>query len=360
MSKKIINIKEKELLDIIQNVISEQTANDKEIIISGGFGQAGNRFSDLGDFIKKITDTINKELQGETPYKIRMVKKGAANGVVAEHGKSGEEKTIKINLIPSKEEERYYFFACSAAIYSEAADFNLLLSEVRASAARKSRLFTSKTVYNLGIDLLDLSDFTNLNPQEPDKKYKLMLAYFAGTSPQVMTPGQGFEATPSTKTQATEPVKTEAKKVTKNVSGSFTSNDGDSAHNFKEMETKLDQVLVEMYNSGINPKITAIDASISKNNNQFTTTYNATVSNSTDGKAWMGFTSRGSFGTDYKKRADGQISGSENADKRSLEEKLKTNLGAGEIEIITTYEDPNVPVKQYFVQFTKPEKYPAK
>jgi hypothetical protein len=191
MSKKIINITENELLSIIQNVISEQTADDKQVIISGEFGQAGNRFGDLGIFIKKITDTINNELQGDIPYKIRMVKKGAANGVIVQHGKSGDVKDIQINLIPCKEEERYYFFACSAAIYSEAADFNLLLSEVRASAARKSRLFTSKTVYNLGIDFLDLSDFTNLNPQEPDKKYKLLLSYFAGTSPQVMTPGQG-------------------------------------------------------------------------------------------------------------------------------------------------------------------------
>ena len=197
MSKKIINITENELLDIIQNVISEQTADDKQVTISGEFGQAGNRFSDLGIFIKKITDTINKELQGDAPYKIRMVKKGAANGVIVEHGKSGEEKTIKINLVPCKEEERYYFFTCSAAIYSEAADFNLLLSEVRASAARKSRLFTSKTVYNLGLDFLDLSDFTNLNPQEPDKKYKLLLSYFAGTSPQVMTPSQGAGTTPN-------------------------------------------------------------------------------------------------------------------------------------------------------------------
>jgi hypothetical protein len=73
----------------------------------------------------------------------------------------------------------------------------------------------------------------------------------------------------------------------------------------------------------------------------------------------MGFTSRGSFGTDYIKRADGQMDGSENKDGKSLETKLKS-IGAGDIETISIYEDSNVPVKQYFVQFTKPEKYPAK
>ena len=76
-----------------------------------------------------------------------------------------------------------------------------------------------------------------------------------------------------------------------------------------------------------------------------------------DGKAWMGFTSRGSFGGDYIRRADGQISGSENKDGKSLEEKLK-GIGAGDIELITTYEDSTVPVKQIFFQFTKPQQFP--
>jgi hypothetical protein len=69
----------------------------------------------------------------------------------------------------------------------------------------------------------------------------------------------------------------------------------------------------------------------------------------------MGFTARGSFGTDYEKRADGQISGSENKDGRSLEEKLK-GIGAGEVAVIgQPYVDTSVPVKEYFVQFTEDE-----
>jgi hypothetical protein len=366
MSNRIFKLTENQILDLVQKVITEQTANDKPITISGSFGQAGNKFSALGQFVNKIIDTVNVELQGETPYIIRRVKKGSATGVISSHTKTGEEKSITINLIPSTEQKRYYFFTCSAAIYSEATDFNYLVSELRVNAAKKSRLFMSETVYYLGLDTLDLSDFDNLNPQQPDKKYKLLLIYFAGTTAQGLsgdnTAPEVSAATTATEPAKTEPVKTETKKVTRNISGSFTSTDGDSAHNFKVMETKLDNLLVEMYNSGINPKITAIDAKITVEGEQsktFTTKYSATVSNSPDGKAWMGFTSRGSFGSDYIKRADGQIDGSENKDGRSLEEKLKS-IGAGDIELIKTYLDSKVPVKQMFYQFTKPEKYPAK
>jgi len=114
---------------------------------------------------------------------------------------------------------------------------------------------------------------------------------------------------------------------------------------------------------GINPKITDLSASITKNGNQYTTIYRATVTKSNDGKAWMGFTSRGSIGPGlirgktYDQRADGQMDGTENKDGKSLEEKLK-GIGAGEIETITVYEEPKVSVKQYFVQFTKPNEFP--
>lgn len=144
------------------------------------------------------------------------------------------------------------------------------------------------------------------------------------------------------------------------VSGSFSSSDGNSAHNFKQLETKLDQILPQLYNQGINPKITSVTAQIKKNGNQFVTNYSVTIDKSNDGKAWMGFTSRGSSGNEYQQRADGQIDGSANEDGRSLEEKLKS-IGAGEIEQIkgSPIIDRLIPFKQYFVQFTKPSKYPS-
>ena len=143
------------------------------------------------------------------------------------------------------------------------------------------------------------------------------------------------------------------------ISGSFTSYDADSAHKFNNLEKELEVVLKDAYNSGYNPKITNISVSIKKNNNTFITTYKLTVDNSNDGLAWMGFTTRGSIGSDYENRADGQINGQGDKNGKSLVEKLKS-IGAGEIEYIagTPIIDRTVPFKQYFVQFTKPNQYP--
>ncbi len=167
----------------------------------------------------------------------------------------------------------------------------------------------------------------------------------------------------STVTKPEETKTTSEEEVIKKVSGKFTTNVADTAHNFKNLEDKLGPILKEMYDMGINPKITELSATISKNGEQYTTIYRATVSKSDDGKAWMGFTSRGSIGPGlirgktYEQRADGQIDGTENSDSKSLEEKLK-GIGAGEIDIIKVYHEPTVFVKQYFVQFTKPKEFP--
>jgi hypothetical protein len=79
------------------------------------------------------------------------------------------------------------------------------------------------------------------------------------------------------------------------------------------------------------------------------------INKSDDGKAWTGFSTRGSYGDRYVSRADGQIDGSENKDGRPLEEKLKSKSDA--VEIIPILNSPitipNADIKQYFFQFTK-------
>jgi hypothetical protein len=144
------------------------------------------------------------------------------------------------------------------------------------------------------------------------------------------------------------------------IQGSFSSTDEDSAHKLTKMEKEIDDILPKIYEMGINPKMYDVSLEIKKtNDNSFTTTYSLKIDKSDDGKAWMGFATRGSIGSDYEKRADGQISGKENQDGKSLEDKLK---GIGAIEIIPISNSPivdkNVPFKQYFFQFTK-GKYPA-
>lgn len=144
----------------------------------------------------------------------------------------------------------------------------------------------------------------------------------------------------------------------KKIQGSFNSTTGDAAHNFNEFESKIDTALSDFYGRGINPKIQSIEVTISKiNDNSFKTTYSADIGESNDGKAWMGFTSRGSYGATYVQRANGQIDGTNNEDGRTLDEKLKS-IGAVDIEKIYTYHNPDVPVLQYFYQFTKEDKKP--
>ena len=142
------------------------------------------------------------------------------------------------------------------------------------------------------------------------------------------------------------------------VSDTFSSYDEDSAHRLTGLEKKIDIALEQIYNQGINPKMYDVKLKVVRNGNTYTTTSSLTINKSDDGKAWTGFASRGAIGGDnYVNRADGQISGKENKDGRSLKEKLE---GIGAIEIIPILNSPitidDVQLKQYFVQFTKKQK----
>jgi hypothetical protein len=144
------------------------------------------------------------------------------------------------------------------------------------------------------------------------------------------------------------------------ISDTFETKNGslDDVHNLKGLETKIDRVLEQIYNQGINPKMYDVKLKVVRNGNTYTTTSSLTIDKSDDGKAWTGFASRGSIGSGYVSRADGQIDGSGNTDGRSLEEKLKSLADA--VEIIPISNSPitinNVELKQYFVQFTKSKK----
>ena len=139
------------------------------------------------------------------------------------------------------------------------------------------------------------------------------------------------------------------------VSDTFDSNDGDSAHRLTVFENKVDNAIEQIYNQGINPKMYDLSFNVVPNGNTFTTTVSLVINKSDDGKAWTGFASRGSYGFNYEKRADDQITGKGNKDGRSLKEKLES--GADAVKIIPISNSPitirNATVKQYFFQFTK-------
>lgn len=371
--KKIIKIKESKVLDIVNNIIKEQSTGAQEVTVSASnsLGVAPN-FDGLRGLLKTLKINVEKALRGNVPY---AIKTDAREGV-AKAAKEGGSLKLTVTLVPTTEAERDWYFDGSLAIYSAINTDSLanLKATVLNKAANKAQGFSGAEdeANVLGKNVITLSSFKGLDPNDAEKVYKLYLVYIGAKRPD----GYQDVTDDSTETNVEEPVgepqtpapvaaapvvgtaKKEVAETTRTINGSFTSNDGDSAHNFKKLETEIGPILEDLYKQGINPKIYSVTAKITKTNSGFSTSYQAKIKNSDDGKAWMGFTSRGSFGNDYIRRADGQISGSSNEDGRSLDAKLK-GIGAGETAIIGVYEDAGVPVKQYFVQFTKPKQYPA-
>lgn len=183
MSKNIIKLTESNLRDIVGKVIAEQIANDESVVISGELGQKNNNFDKLKIFVEELISKVNQKLQGDKPYIIRLVKKATHTGISMEHNKSGDNFQMKINFIPAEEKDRYYYFTCSAAIYSEAVSFTALDSEVIRSASRKTDSWPAEKIYSLGMDLFNLESFEGLNIAEPNRKYQLLFKYLAGTKP---------------------------------------------------------------------------------------------------------------------------------------------------------------------------------
>lgn len=356
---KILKIKESAVLGMIKKIINEQATSEITITASNELGSHPG-FSGLKELLKELKTNVQSALRGATPYKIKSTSAGTVKTA-----RQGNELVLSVTLIPTEESQRHWFFEGAAGIYSyfNTTSIGPLTSSVKLKVMEKARAsFPAVQMLGLFPDHISLKGFTGLNATEPTKEYKVILEYLTATKPEGYQEVGGGEIQTKPEAAAVAPAaapKSEVTEMTRTVSGSFTSGDGDSAHNFAELENKIGPVLKEFYDKGVNPKIKSVTAKITKTNNGFSTSYSAIVGKSDDGKAWMGFTSRGSFGLRYEERADGQISGSSNQDGRSLEEKLKGNLAAGEVATISVYKDSSVPVKQYFVQFTKPKDYPA-
>ncbi len=372
--KKIVKIKEYQVLEIIDKLIAEQASGANEKTVSAAIGNLGTHptFEGIRDLAKELKKNVESVLRS-SPYKTDP-SKGAL--VASRNGENGLRLTV--NLISCAETERLWYFDGAIAIYNNInsdADAKFK-SQVNLRASQKAQGFagSENKVIVISKNTISLEKIKNLNPATPDVPYKLYILLIGAGKPagyldlldepngsqekSITTPQPTQAPQPTQTPQPNQSQETSPSEVTKTVSGTFESFDGDTAHNFRNLEDKLGPALKEIYDMKINPKIVRLTAKITRSSgNKFTTSYEAIIGNSPDGKAWMGFTSRGSFGDRYVERANGQISGSENKDGKSLEEKL-TAIGAGEIETITVYEDKKVPVKQYFVQFTKPKEFP--
>jgi hypothetical protein len=117
--------------------------------------------------------------------------------------------------------------------------------------------------------------------------------------------------------------------------------------------TQIEEKLKKLYDDGINPDITDLKLNVDSKNS--TVTWSATIGPSTDGKAYMGISTRGSTGGSSEKRALDQVG--------PLKQQLSSK-GYQDITPITFdgkdhFVNPSGnKIHQYFFKYTDPNKYP--
>lgn len=158
------------------------------------------------------------------------------------------------------------------------------------------------------------------------------------------------------------------------VTGSYSPKPGDydGMHSFQSrkkdsfggrMNDAVNAALLEFYEKkNMDPMIEKIE--VKMDDSIWKVEWKVTVSESKDGKAWMGLTSRGGAG-----KKDG-ASGSVERAKRQIEKKKKDLPGEFNEPSLETKEvldfnwtsqkNPRMHIRQIFVAFTRPNKYPHK
>lgn len=135
-----------------------------------------------------------------------------------------------------------------------------------------------------------------------------------------------------------------------------TPNKADALHSFERrksdgfggrMSTKINEALREMYKEGINPDLKELKINVDSKN--YKVDWEATLGESTDGKAYVGMSTVGSAGGGADSRAKSQI------------ENMKTwAKGAQDYTLVLDFVNPTgVYIRQYFYKYTKPSEYPA-
>lgn len=133
-----------------------------------------------------------------------------------------------------------------------------------------------------------------------------------------------------------------------------TPNMGDALHSFEsrksdgfggKMSTKIREALMKMYNDGINPEVT--DLKVNVDSKKYEVTWEAKLEPSKDGKAYIGFVTRGSAGSGADARALGQI------------DKMKEQVGGEDYKIVLDFKNPTgIYIRQFFYTYTKPKDFP--
>jgi hypothetical protein len=155
-------------------------------------------------------------------------------------------------------------------------------------------------------------------------------------------------------------IKKRRKKMSVIVKGGYvvpkgTPNMGDALHSFEsrksdgfggKMSTKIREALMKMYNDGINPEVT--DLKVNVDSKKYEVTWEAKLEPSKDGKAYIGFVTRGSAGSGADSRALGQISAMKQG-------------GGSDYTLVLDFKNPKgVYIRQLFYKYTKPNEYKPK
>jgi len=106
------------------------------------------------------------------------------------------------------------------------------------------------------------------------------------------------------------------------------------------MATKIRAKMREVYNKGINPDIKDIKIKIDSKN--YKVDWQATITESTDGNAYLGISTVGSAGTNADERAKGQI------------ERMKTFVpGSKNYKLVLDFKNPKgIYIRQFFYKYS--------
>jgi hypothetical protein len=112
-----------------------------------------------------------------------------------------------------------------------------------------------------------------------------------------------------------------------------------------KMATKIKEEMMKFYKKGINPDVSDVKIDIDSVN--YKVNWSARVHESKDGKAYIGFTTFGSAGSDADKRAIGQFEG------------VKQRVGGEDYKLVLDFKNPpkGIYIRQFFYKYTKPNEY---
>jgi hypothetical protein len=132
-----------------------------------------------------------------------------------------------------------------------------------------------------------------------------------------------------------------------------TPNRVDALHSFEsrksdgfggKMSTKIKEEMMKFYQKGINPDVSDVKIDIDSVN--YKVKWSAKVHESKDGKAYIGFTTFGSAGSDADSRAIGQFEG------------VKQRVGGEDYKLVLDFKNPKgIYIRQFFYKYTKPNEY---